>query len=487
MKKKKKQVSSRTEMRENNSIITKFTPNWIPTKKCEEKSMDSYSLDFTQCKCIGSEKVFVMNVSFILNGRYLLTVQRRTKDLVHNSTFQVVLWEAKEVKNEVENKRLSQQQLVVPMNDDIVWKNQTFDLDFTDIHQVHILEGRKLVIVGRVRKDVEVLEQYNFLLKEDSDKVRMKRDFTLNFSSRCLAVKKNVSPVFRGLDFPDNFYAVVYAVASEGDLTSFVFEMSSFSAENRWVVCLYNGQAKRSSQQFHFIELSNIIRGRITSACLLKNGSKLVLVTDAFQLLSFDIEKTSLSLRNIRLLNNESFKQDEDIHLQKINYACLESNVEKELIIACSSSGRLFFVPESLNSFNTEIHSLDVSSGIDEKIYVEQFASCDFTKQCILICRSGRVYTFDIFRKSLAEKTNIFNTEMNSNLPCVIGSDFYYQPVELNWFGDELYHLQDNVLNVHLMRPSQTEESKRTKILENLPVEDIMRSNISTYVKRIIS
>ena len=169
-------------------IITKFTPNWIPTKKCDEIKMKSYSLDFTQYQ-ENQEKVYVMNVSFILNGRFILTVQRRTKDF-GLSTFQVILWEAKEVKQQVETKRDSQQELVVAMNDTISCQNQCFDLNFSEIHQVCVSEEKKLIVVGRTNKDNEVLQQFYFSIKGDSNIVKMKSEFTLSFSTRRLIVKK---------------------------------------------------------------------------------------------------------------------------------------------------------------------------------------------------------------------------------------------------------------------------------------------------------
>lgn len=498
-----KSKTSNTTMRERELPVTKLTPNHIPSKKCDDTIIKSYSLDFSPTrkenelsKC-GDEKLYIMYVAFILKGRYILAVQRRAKSF-NSSTFQVVLWEANEVKEEVENMSSSRQELLtVSMTDEFVWTNQMFDLNFSEIHQVHVSDGRNLTIVGR-SKNNEVIQQFNFSSKKDSDKIRMKSAFVLSLTARRMVVKKKtVIPILRDVNISTDSHAIVVALTCDGKQTCFVYQITSFS-ETRWIVCLYNGHAKKTTQQFQYFEVTpNIVRGSISSACFLKNESKIVLVTTAFQLLTLDIEKNGISLRNNRLLSKENILFDsehENIFLQKLNYKCLDSDCDRELVIACSTSGRLFFIPESLNSFNTEIHSFDVSSELDvgnEKLYVQQFSTCDFTKQCILTCRSGRVYTFDILKKIVVQKTNLctgtsqkFGDEID-----ILDSEFYYQLIDLNWFGDELYHLQDNRLHVHLIKPSQTalEDLCRAKILENFPVEEIMRSNIPSYVRRIAS
>ena len=227
----------------------------------------------------------------------------------------------------------------------------------------------------------------------------------------------------------------------------------------------------------------------------MKSKAKIVLVTTAFQQITLDIERQGLQLKSTRLLSDENllFESDyQNIFLQKLNYKCLDNDEENnELIIACSTSGQLFFIPESINSFNTEIHSFDVASVLDieeQQLYVQQFTSCDFTKQCVLTCRSGQVYTFDIMKKTVVQKTKLC-TESQYDLTSALDTDFYYQLIDLNSFGDELYHLQDNRLHVHMMTSSQysLEQLYRVKILDNLPVEEIMRSNISNLVRRIVS
>eukprot|EP00111_Clytia_hemisphaerica_P004397 TCONS_00012580-protein len=474
--------------------------------KCnhDQTLMRSYSLDFTPTKRTeAGEKVYIMYVAFILKGKYILAVQRKTKKF-NTSTFQAILWEANEVKEEVESLSNSRQELLtVSMNDDIVWSNQTFDLNFTEIHQVHVSDGHKLTIVGCTGKNSQIIQQFNFITKTNSDKgpIRMKSEFVLSLTSKKMAIKKKTSiPVLGTLDIPEDCHANVVALTCESGVTSFVYQITSFT-QTRWIVCLYNGNARKTTQQFHYYELtSNIVRGAISSACLLNNKSKLVLVTTAFQLLTLDIEKNGLSLRSIRLLSDQNlmFESDyQNIFLQKLNYKCLETDENKELVIACSTAGRLFFIPECINSFNTEIHSFDVASvldiGDDQQFYVQQFTSCDFTKQCVLTCRSGRVYTFDILKKTVVQKTKICTETGDSSTPddftSALDTDFYYQLIDLNSFGDELYHLQDNRLHVHLMKSSQTslEQIYRVKILDNLPIEEIMKSNVSTLVKRIVS
>ena len=492
----KRRKNSHSTMRE--QPITKQSA--FPSFKCNKGNTltKSYSLDFTPNHKDGSEsgeKIYVMYVAFILKGQYILAVQRKAHSF-NSSTFQVMLWKTKEIKEEVESLNNSRQELLtVSMNNDVdEWTNQLFELDFTEIHQVHVSDGHRLTIIGCTKND-EVIQQYNFSVKP-TEKIRMKSEFILSLTTKKMVVKKkNAVPVLRALDIPNDCHANVAALTCEGEMTCFVYQITSFDS-TRWVVCLYNGNAKRTQQQFQYFELtSNVIRGAISSACLLKSKAKIVLVTTAFQQITLDIERQGLQLKSTRLLSDENllFESDyQNIFLQKLNYKCLDNDEENnELIIACSTSGQLFFIPESINSFNTEIHSFDVASVLDieeQQLYVQQFTSCDFTKQCVLTCRSGQVYTFDIMKKTVVQKTKLC-TESQYDLTSALDTDFYYQLIDLNSFGDELYHLQDNRLHVHMMTSSQysLEQLYRVKILDNLPVEEIMRSNISNLVRRIVS
>ena len=466
----------------------------------------SYSLDFTPSRnpTESGERVYIMYVAFILKGQYILAVQRKAR-CFNSSTFQVKLWKANEIKEEVESLNNSRQELLtVSMTEDMEqWTNQVFELDFTEIHQVHVSDGHRLTVIGCTKTD-EIIQQYTFSANT-KEQIRMRSEFVLSLTTKKMAVKKkNAVPILKALDIPHDSHANVAALACEGDMTCFVYQITSFTS-SRWVVCLYNGNAKRSQQQFQYFELtSNIIRGSVSSACLLKNKSKIVLVTTAFQQITLDIEKQGLELKSTRLLSDENllFESDyQNIFLQKLNYKCLDDDEEdNELIIACATSGRLFFIPESMNSFNTEIYSFDVASVLDieeQQLYVQQFTSCEFTKQCVLTCRSGRVYTFDILKRTVVQKTKICTSDegrKSSSQDCMdftsaLDTDFYYQLIDLNSFGDELYHLQDNRLHVHMMKSSQysLEQLYRVKILDNLPVEDIMKSNIRNLVRGIVS
>lgn len=498
------------------SPILKLSPTWLKQVQQEQHVGDAdnhqqqpngfatstgktFSLDLQMSTPASTtkEKVTVMYVSFVLHGNYLLCVQKRTVDL-RKSIFQVVIRSTKSIQDEINNYEGE----VDPFTVSLRKYEKVFDVNFSSICHVEFHGPDVLTIVGMKNGENYIVRQYR--VKVSKHDIFLKNEFYLSLTTKQLIIKgKKSMDVLKNLKVPDVSRFVMTSLYCENHVTCFVYTINTFNCETRWLVCVYDSKAARTEEKFKYIEVrENLIRGRITGVSLLNNQSRIMLVTDSFQLLTYEVEKKKLVLKHIRLMNNDPvlFESDmEFIFTQKVTSSWCNSSSrhnnkdgsQQEMLLACSKSGKLFFIPDSYNPAYTSIYSVDISKNIlpeteEKNFYIEQFQVCSFTKQCTLLCRNGMIYTYNLQQNRI---TQMFSAHNNNTLDYFDLPAFYYNLISLNFYGDELYYLKDNVVDVYLSQETECSTLKdmcRKTLLQNFPTRYVKNSKIPSKLKRFV-
>ena len=136
--------------------IRKFSPRYITSKKDQDFISKSFTLDLQFADKDHQSKSYFMHFSFIMNGKYTLSVVRRTKDF-SRSSFQCIIASTEKIQTEIDKMEINKGKDFTVVLEKY---ERVFELNFSEIHRIEVTKPNKLTIIGKKNEQNYIVRQY---------------------------------------------------------------------------------------------------------------------------------------------------------------------------------------------------------------------------------------------------------------------------------------------------------------------------------------
>lgn len=273
---------------------------------------------------------------------------------------------------------------------------------------------------------------------------------------------------------------VFTAIQCENNMLAFV--LMDFSRHPQPLI-LYIFELTPKLNLQKFVDLRSAypaLRGIVSSLLFINQCKQLLLVSTCFQLFSLTLScDVSVDQSDICLKNRPVFLEDDEelIQLDKLVYYSVDDlciTEDKEFVYALSQSFVLYYISDLKASTSNEIPitSIDLNNKVKgEGIRVSWFSICKFTTRMFILTQVGFIFVYDLRQQTFLLQLDVSQFRRSPHLDW---------QVFLNWYGDEIYFVQHDILYLFSIQDQNTSLKNlcRLKLLENLSFEQILHSGL---------